>query len=152
MVLSIIGGILVLMGPFFFWYMDLGMFGCYFSGIQNFSYPELQYAWLIPITGLLAISLGIVGYASQNKFAGGLIALLGFVAGLTTILIPLHFAIATDSSFMEELFVTDELGSMEIYIGGFLAMFGSLLAVIGGIILARKVKPAPPPTRRRIHR
>jgi hypothetical protein len=147
MAMAIIGGIMAMAGSFFLWYMDIGMFGSSFIGVQDITNDNLMYTWLIPLFGLLATIFGIVGFVTQKKALGIITALSGLLSFLIAIIVPIHYSFEIDINLTDAFFMSSE-GMMFIYIGGIIAIIGGLLAMVGGFSLSRKVtrvrQPAQP--------
>jgi hypothetical protein len=137
MALALVGGLMMMAGSMFLWYIDFG-WGSSFSGVQDISNGDFLYSWLIPVFGLLALIFGTLAYAIQKKSMGAITTVFGLLGVIVTFIIPVHFSIETDTSLLDAFFISDG-GSIFIYIGGFIAIIGGFLIMIGGSILVKKL-------------
>lgn len=155
MVLAMIGGVGALISSFVF-FLIVTPNNTEFQNLWDlleYAPSEYLYAWLIPIFGILAIVLALIGFAAQSKGAGYLTGVLGIIVLLLPIVFAFHMATDFDTPIQEIFFSSSNTtmadGMWQMFLGGFMAMSAGLMIIGGGFGLARRIgkvrQPAQPP-------
>jgi len=110
---------------------------------------EYMYAALIPVFGILALILGIVGYSAQNRGAGTGAGVLGILLLILPIVLAVHISVDNDMPLADVFFWMNDMGSggmaMHMFLGGFQSMFAGILVMIGRFSLAKKIRLSKTP-------
>lgn len=138
--LAIIGGVLLILGPFLLFYMPVDVSGGPeyipvtggFYGLQNFS-EDFNYGWLMAAAGIIALILSLVASRIQRRAAAFPIIIFGLVGMLTPIMLANE--LANGWSEIIEVFYFSQGEYSQIYLGGILAIIGGILAMVGGGML-----------------
>ena len=144
MVGAIIGAIMVIVGSFILYYYSSTFGGSMYMGVQDITQGDFVYAWLIPIFGLLVIILAPVAFAMQNKAVATVAIVFGLLIMLIAILLPIHIAVDTGGDIIDSFYFS-QMGFTTIYMGGFMAIFGGIIAMSGAASLGGAIKRANPP-------
>jgi hypothetical protein len=151
MALAMMGGIMAMACAVMVFYTSV-------AGETNFSNmfdnlpDDYIYAWLIPLSGLLAVLFSAIGFAIQNKAMGVLTGVFGILLLILPVVWTFHMASDMDASIVDVFYSSESILGYNftmIFIGGILAMLGGILAIAGGFGLARRIgrvrQPAQPP-------
>jgi hypothetical protein len=142
MALAIIGGIIALIGAFMF-FMYVTPNDTEFQTLWELleEAPDAYlYLWLIPILGILAIVLSLIGYAIQSKGAGYATALLGILILVLPLVFAFHLSSDYGTPVQEVFYFASESGMSngmwQMFLGGFMAMSAGLTVMGAGFGLA----------------
>ena len=104
---------------------------------------EFTYLLLVPLSGLLALLIGISEYRTQKKQKSLIIIILGITALIIPLIFAAHLSSEDNLSFGEVFYMSEtQLGFSftNMFIGGILAMIGGLMTIIGGFLFFKKTK------------
>ena len=114
---------------------------------MDFLENNYTYAWLIPISGMLAMIFGIIGYLKQKRIIGLIIVFLGILAFILPLVLAAHISSEGELAFGEVFYYSETQTGFgftstfsNIYIGGILAMIGGIILIIGGFLFFMKTK------------
>lgn len=138
MVTAIIGGMLALIGSFFLWYQTT-TFANFTLGVNDLT-GDYVYGWLIPIFGLLALAIAALAFSLKNTAAATIASVFGLMTFIFALLLPIHMYSGIPNVSIIDGFYFSDFGVTQIYLGGFIAMFGGLMAMGGAGALANSIK------------
>lgn len=140
--LAIIGGVLLILGPLLLLYLPApasvnGGPGTItvgeFDGLQE-APDDYNYGWLMAVAGIIGIILSLVAIRTQRKAAAFPVIIFGLVGLLTSLMLANDLANYFGWTILE-VFYYSEGGISQIYFGGILAIIGGILAMVGGGML-----------------
>jgi len=141
MVLGLVGGIMLIIGPFINFISgcrDLnGYSDCQALGIASAGMPaELLYGYLVLIFGILLLLFSILTPFFRKKQFAAMTMVFGLLGMILSIVILVHAIARADA-------IGESFGYSGVYVlpgvGFFLAVVGGVLGLVGGIILGKEI-------------